>query len=128
MLLSGRQYLDFAVPAAEHAANAFGGCAFHCCGNWSDKIDAVKKIAGLRMVDGAFSHATDPSPNPPEPFAEVFANTGIVVNTRIVGGPETIADIVQRLWKPGMKLIVVTYCQTSEEQAEAYDRIHEICR
>jgi alkanesulfonate monooxygenase SsuD/methylene tetrahydromethanopterin reductase-like flavin-dependent oxidoreductase (luciferase family) len=87
----------------------------------------VKKIAGLRMVDGAFSVATDPSPNPPEPFAEAFMNTGIVVNARIVGGFETIAERVRRLWKPGMKLIIVTYCQSPEEQAEAYDRIYEIC-
>ena len=79
------------------------------------------------MVDGAFSAATDPSPNPPEPFGEAFANTGIVVNARIVGGLETIAESVQRLWKPGMKLIVVTYCQSPQEQAKAYDRIYEIC-
>ena len=80
------------------------------------------------MVDGAFSAATDPTPNLPEPFAEAFANTGIVVNARIVGDPETVADTVKRLWKPGMKLIVVTFCQTPEEQTEAYDRVHEICR
>ncbi|MHC4540978.1 MAG: hypothetical protein ACYS74_14545, partial [Planctomycetota bacterium] len=62
-----------------------------------------------------------------EPFAEAFANTGIVVNARIVGGGETIAESVRKLWTPGMKLIVVTYCQSPEEQAEAYDRIYEIC-
>jgi hypothetical protein len=127
LMTSGRQYLDLAASAVGLAGEPFGGSAFHCCGNWTDKIEAVKKIKGLRMVDGAFSAATDPSPNPPEPFGEAFANTGIVVNARIVGGLETIAESVQRLWKPGMKLIVVTYCQSPEEQAEAYDRIYEIC-
>jgi hypothetical protein len=127
LMISGRQYLALAASAVEYAGKLFGGSAFHSCGNWSEKIEAVKKIKGLRMVDGAFSAATDPSPNQPEPFAEAFANTGIVVNARIVGGPETIVGSVQRLWKPGMKLIVVTYCQSPEEQAEAYDRIHEIC-
>jgi hypothetical protein len=127
LMISGRQYLDFAASAVELAGEPFGGSAFHSCGNWTDKIEAVKKIKGLRMVDGAFSAATDPSPNPPEPFGEAFANTGIVVNARIVGGLETIAENVRRLWKPGMKLIVVTYCQSPEEQAEAYDRIYEIC-
>lgn len=126
-MISGRQYLEFASPAVERAGKPFGGSAFHSCGNWSDKVGAVSKIGGLRMVDGAFSAATDPSPNPPEPFARTFANTGIVVNARIVGGPETIAENVRRLWKPGMKLTVVTYCQDPEEQAEAYDRIYEIC-
>jgi hypothetical protein len=127
LMISGRQYLDFAASAVELAGEPFGGSAFHSCGNWTDKIEAVKKIKGLRMVDGAFSAATDPSPNPPEPFGEAFANTGIVVNARIVGGLETIAENVRRLWKPGMKLIVVTYCQSPEEQAEAYGRIYEIC-
>ena len=126
-MISGQQYLEFAAPAVERAGKPFGGSAFHSCGDWSDKVGAVRKIAGLRMVDGAFSAGTDPSPNPPEPFAETFANTGIAVNARIVGGPETIAEKVRRLWKPGMKLIVVTYCQSPEEQAQAYDRIYEIC-
>jgi hypothetical protein len=126
-MISGQQYLEFAVPAVERAGKPFGGSAFHSCGDWSDKVGAVRKIGGLRMVDGAFSAGTDPSPNPPEPFAQTFANTGVVVNARIVGGPETIAEKVRRLWKPGVKLIVVTYCQSPEEQAQAYDRIYEIC-
>ena len=128
LMISDQQYLEFAAGAFEYAGKHFGGSAFHSCGNWSDKAEMVGKIPGLRMVDGAFSAATDPSPNPPEPFARAFRNTGIVVNARIVGGPDTVADIVRRLWKPGMKLIVVTYCQTPEEQARTYDQIHEICR
>ena len=127
LMISGRQYLELAAGPVEHAGEPFGGSGFHSCGNWSDKVEMVKKIAGLRMVDGAFSAATDPTPNPPEPFAEAFANTGIVVNARIVGGPEIIAKSVRRLWKPGMKLIVVTYCQSPDEQAQAYDSIYEIC-
>ena len=127
LMISGEQYLEFAGPAVEFLAESFAGSTFHSCGNWSDKTPTVKKMRGLRMVDAAFSAATDPTPNPPEPFAEAFANTGIVVNARIVGDPETVAEIVRRLWKPGMKLIIVTFCQTPEEQAEAYDRVHEIC-
>ncbi|UCC96504.1 MAG: hypothetical protein JSW66_11745 [Phycisphaerales bacterium] len=126
-MISGQQYLELVAPAVEYAGRHFSGSAFHSCGNWSDKVEAISQIAGLRMVDGAFGAATDPSPNPPEPFAEVFANTGVVVNARIVGGPEMVAESVRKLWKPGMKLIVVTYCQSPEEQAEAYDRIYEIC-
>jgi len=127
LMISGQQYLELAAPAVEYAGKSFGGSTFHSCGDWSDKVEMVKKIAGLRMVDGAFSAATDPTPNPPAPFAEAFANTGIVVNGRIVGGLETVAESVRRLWKPGMKLIVVTYCQDPDEQAEAYDSIYEIC-
>jgi hypothetical protein len=126
-MVSGEQYLEFAAPAVEFLGDLFAGATFHSCGNWSDKVETVRKIRGLRMVDGAFSAATDPTPNPAEPFAETFANTGIVVNARIVGDCETVVETVRKLWAPGMKLIVVTYCQTPEEQAEAYDRVHEIC-
>jgi len=127
LLISQQHYRQFGAPATSAAGVPFGGLAFHCCGNWSSKIEQVKEICGLKMVDGAFSAATDPSPNPPEPFAQAFANTGIVVNARIVGSPQIVADVVRRLWRPGMKLIVVTYCQTPQEQAQAYDHIHEIC-
>jgi len=127
LMISPEQYLQFVAPAVERAGAEYGGSAFHSCGDWSSKVEMVRQLAGVRMVDGAFSAATDPNPNPPEPFAEAFANTGIVVNARIVGGADTIAEVVRRLWRPGMKLIVVTYCQSPDEQAEAYDRIHEIC-
>jgi len=127
LMISSEQYLEFAAGAVESAGKPFGDPVFHSCGNWSDKVEMVKKIPGLRMVDGAFSAATDPSPNSPEPFAKAFAETGIAVNARIVGNPDTVTDIVKRLWKPGMKLIVTTYCRTPEEQTEAYDKIHEIC-
>ena len=127
LMISSQQYLELVAGAVELAGKPFGGPTFHSCGNWSDKVEMVKKISGLRMIDGAFSAATDPTPNSPELFAEAFANTGIVVNARIVGGVDTITEIVRRLWKPGMKLIVVTFCQNPEEQAEAYDRIYEIC-
>ena len=127
LMISSQQYLELVAGAVEHAGQPFGGPTFHSCGNWSDKVEMVKKIPGLRMVDGAFSAATDPTPNQPVPFAEAFANTGIAVNARIVGGVDTIAEIVRRLWKLGMKLIVVTFCQSPQEQAEAYDLVYKIC-
>jgi hypothetical protein len=79
------------------------------------------------MADGAFSPETDPNPNPPLPFAETFAHSGIILNARIVGNTDVIVETVRQLWRPGMKLIVVTYCATPEEQEKAYDMIHEIC-
>jgi hypothetical protein len=127
VMLSNEQYVDCALPSFEKTGQAFGGSVLHSCGNWSDKIPAVKTIKGLRTVDAAFSSETDPDPNPGAPFADAFADTGIVVNARIVGNPRIIEEKVRELWKPGMKLIVVTYCETQEEQQEAYDRIHAIC-
>jgi hypothetical protein len=87
----------------------------------------VLKIDGLKMADAAFSPQTDPgATNNLEAF-HAFANTGIVLNARIVGDLETIEEQVKRLWVPGMKLIVVTYCETPEEQQIAWQRINEIC-
>ena len=85
-------------------------------------------IPGIRMADGAFSKATDPGANPTDGFAYTFAGTGVILNARIVGTPDLIEAKVRELWKPGMKLIVVTYCPTPEEQAEAYRRIHAVCQ
>ena len=49
-------------------------------------------------------------------------------SARIVGDVELVEEKVRQLWKKGMKLIVVTYAETPEEQAEIYRKIHEICR
>lgn len=127
MMVSDDFLARFEQPFREQIGAEFGGCVFHSCGNWASRISAVKKISNLIMVDAAFSAETDPDHNRCEPFAEQFANSGIVVNARIVGDPDTIADKVRKLWRPGMKLIVVTYCQSPAEQKEAYDRIHAIC-
>jgi hypothetical protein len=127
LMMSPEMYRDLAVESVERAGAPFGGPAFHSCGDWSDRMEVVREIKGLCMVDGAFSHATDPSPNSPERFPEVFANTGIVVNARVVGTPDVVCGVVRKLWWPGMKLVVTTYCQTPEEQQAAYDEIHRIC-
>ncbi|MCP4378176.1 MAG: hypothetical protein GY794_18630 [bacterium] len=127
LVVSPDHYTELIAPITGRVGSMFGGAVFHSCGNWSRWILAVLSIPGLIMCDGAFSIQTDPSPNPPEPFSENLAGTGVVLNARIVGDPDSIAQTVRKLWRPGMRLIVVTYCQTPEEQAEAYDRIHEIC-
>jgi hypothetical protein len=127
VMVSGELYKDLIVPSFDRLGKEFGGAVFHSCGNYAGKLDAVKSIGSLKMLDAAFSEETDPDPNPPESFRESFSNTGIVVNARVVGGLNEIEEKVKALWKPGMKLIVVTYCQTPEEQKKAYDLIHEIC-
>ncbi len=124
--ISDDQYLSYEVPNAGRAGEPFGGAVFHSCGNWSAKINAVKQIPNLLMVDGAFSKQTDPDPNPSQPFAEAFAGSGVCVNARIVGDPETVLNKVKLLKQPGMKLIITTYCQTPEEQVQLYNSIETI--
>jgi len=128
LMLSEGMYRDHIAPSFEAVGQVFGGAAFHSCGNWSGKMAMVRRMAGLRMVDAAFLPETDPKPNPPAVFRRELTGSGIVLNARMVGGLDAIIDCVKQLWAPGMKLIVATYCQTPEEQAAAYDRIHAICR
>ncbi|MDR3218260.1 MAG: hypothetical protein LBU22_04645 [Dysgonamonadaceae bacterium] len=127
VMLSNDSYFECAVPSFEKVGMAYGGSALHSCGDWSNKLPLLNKIKKLQMVDAAFSPETDPNPNPALPFAEALANTGIVLNARIVGNLEVIEKTVSQLWRKGMKLIVVTYCPTPEEQEQAYKIIHEIC-
>lgn len=126
LMLSGDSYIDLIIPSNEKFGNVFGGPAFHSCGNWADRIKYIMKIKNIKMVDGAFSEETDPNPNYIEPF-QSFANKGIALNARIVGDIDTVTEIVKELWQSGMKLIIVTYSQTPQEQEMVYDRIHEIC-
>jgi hypothetical protein len=128
LMLSPAQYRDLIAPTTARAGEPFGGPVFHSCGNWSNRIDVVRAIPGLRMVDAAFGPQTDPQPNPPEAFGEALRGTGTTLNARIVGDADEVAEVVRRLWKWPMKLIVVTYCATPDEQQRAYDRVHEICR
>lgn len=128
LMISNKMFEEYEVPEREKIGAEFGGAVFHSCGDWSGKISAIKKIKNLVMADGAFSEQTDPgSIKNLELFRDQFAKTGIVLNARIVGDVDTILENVRRLWTPGMKLVVVTYCQTIEEQEYAYKKIHEIC-
>lgn len=127
LMMSNGMYSDIAVSSFRSCGEPFGGPVFHSCGNWSEKLPVVLSVPGLRTVDAAFGAETDPNPNPEAPFAEMLAGTGIVLNARIVGSPDKVTEVVSKLWKPRMKLIIVTYCQTAEEQEEAYDRIHQTC-
>ena len=120
-------YGEYCIPAMVQTGSAFGGSVFHSCGTWSPRREQIVRIPDLRMADGAFSLATDPGANDPAGYADTFADTGVVLNARIVGSPEVVEQKVRQLWKPGMKLIVVTYCETPQEQAEVYDLIHRIC-
>lgn len=119
-------YFDVCAPAMVKVGNEFGGAVFHSCGNWSGKKEGIVKIPGLVMADGAFSLATDPGANPTDGYADAFANSGVILNARIVGNPQLVLDKVSQLWRPGMKLIVVTYAETPEEQAYLYDEIHKM--
>lgn len=127
LMFSNEMYAELAAPSFRACADPFGGAAFHSCGNWAGKLPVIRELPGLRTVDAAFGAATDPCPNQPEPFAEALAGTGIVLNARIVGDPDTVLEQVRRLWRPDLKLIVVTYCETPAQQAETYKRIKELC-
>lgn len=128
VMLSNEMYRELAIPSFIKACAPFNGSVFHSCGNWSGKMHDIIETKDLKMADGAFSRATDPDPNPTDGFADTFAGTGIVLNARIVGSADIVIQKVKELWKPGMKLIVVTFCEDPIQQSELYHRIHEICQ
>jgi hypothetical protein len=121
-------YLNFVRPSFEKLGKEFGGPVHHSCGNFSDKAEMLKKLDELKMADAAFTAETDPHPNPPEPFVKALKNSGIILNARMVGSPEVVKETTKKLWDPGMKLLAVTFSQTAEEQEEAYDIIHSVCK
>ena len=128
IMISNGMFDELEAEQLADMCRPFGGTFYHSCGNWEAKIPSVLKVPGLIGADGAFSSETDPSPNNPAPFGEAFAKAGKILNARAVGDVDTVIDTVKKIWHPGLKLIINTYCKTAEEQQEAYDRIHEICR
>jgi len=76
------------------------------------------------MADGAFSEQTDPGANPPEPFGEAFASTGICLNARVVGDEQLVIEKFRNLCTPGLKIILVTYCDDPAAQQRIYDAVH----
>ena len=45
-------------------------------------------------------------------MCEPFGGTGRIPNLRAVGNPDTVAETVKKVWHPGLRLIVNTYCRT----------------
>jgi hypothetical protein len=126
IMLSPETHRDLCGPSMKNFAEAFGGFAFHSCGNWSGRTETVKRLPDLKMVDGAFTPRTDPAPNPPGPFRSSFTGTGLCVNARMVGSAGEVLTTVKELCGPGMKLIAVTYCPGPGEQDEVYREIHRL--
>lgn len=128
IMMSNQMFDELVAPQMAEMCIPFGGSYFHSCGNWEVKIPSVLKISNLLGADAAFGSQTDPSPNSPAVFGEAFANTGKILNLRVVGDSDAVIETVRQAWRPGLKLIVNTYCKTPEDQERAYDAIHEICR
>ncbi len=126
IMISTDSYDELFKSVDERIGDEFGGFAYHSCGNWESKIPMVKSFRNITCADGAFTIETDPMPNHPEVFADEFAGSGIVVNARAVGNVKSSHEALSKLWRPGQKLICVTYCKTPEEQAELYDKLHEM--
>jgi hypothetical protein len=124
VMLSDEQYRQFALPSMVKVGQAFGGPVFHSCGDWSSKTDMITGIEGLVMADGAFSEQTDPGANPPEPFGPAFAGSGICLNARVVGNEKVILEKFRELYRPGLKLVLVTYCDDPAEQDRVYEAVH----
>lgn len=127
VMLSPRLYGELCAELDARLGEQFGGTGIHSCGNWARWIPAVRHNPSLAVVDGAFTRQTDPAPNEPEPFRDAFATSGVIVHARMVGESQEVIEQVQRLWAPGMKLIVTTYVQNPAAQHQLYHDIHALC-
>lgn len=128
IMISPAMYVEFCAEHTARIGRQFGGVAIHSCGNWGRWLPAVKQVPGLVMVDGAFSPETDPDPCDCEQFRDALTGTGIILQARVVGGPEEVLEHLKRLWQPGMKLIVVTHVQDPAAQHKLYHAIHDLCQ
>ncbi len=126
IMLQAEDYEDLFVESDVRIGQCYGGMVYHSCGVWEKKIDMVKNISNIWMADGAFTIETDPSPNNPQVFGDAFAGSGIILNARAVGNPENSFAALKQLWRPGQKLIAVTYCKTPEEQEQLYEMLHQL--
>jgi hypothetical protein len=126
VMISPKMYEKFCVADNIAIGRAFDGVAIHSCGDYARWLPALKKIDNLIMVDAAFSPQTDPNPNTPEAFRDVFVNTGISVHARMVGAPDEVLALTKRLWTPGLKLIVVTYVPDPVAQHQLYQDLHAL--
>ena len=127
IMISPRMYKQFCVQYNTKIGEHFDGTVIHSCGNWGKWIEAVKTIPNLERVDGAFSPQTDPAYNTCEVFRDALLNTGITLQVRIIGDVEEIIRRVKRLWRPGIKLIVITALQNPRAQQKLYNDIHQLC-
>ncbi len=121
-MLSPDLYRELVLPSVNRLGTAMGGTVFHSCGNWVDKLPVVREMAGLLCVDGAFSAETDPDPNSPEPFIANLSGSGVILNARLVGSPDSIGDRLSVLTDSSVRTILVTYGRTPEEQQALYER------
>lgn len=128
VMVDEESYMNFVSPSFIKLGKAFGGPVHHSCGNFSDKTGMFLKIEDLKMVDAAFTAETDPAPNPAAPFSNTLAGTGIILNARMVGDPVIVAETIESLWQPGMRLLAVTFSPSPKEQKEVYEVIHSFCK
>jgi hypothetical protein len=127
IMISPAMFETYCVAATARIGGHFGGSAMHSCGNWGRWLPVVKKIANLVMIDGAFSPQTDPDCNSCEEFRDALVDTGVILQARIVGDPGEVMARVRRLWKPGLKLMVVTHVRDPQAQHQLYHDIHRYC-
>ncbi len=126
IMVSPDSYREVFQEFDEKIGSNFDGLAFHSCGTWDMHAKMVKDFKTLKIVDGAFSPQTDPSPNKPSDFKAIFEDSNIIVNTRCVGTKEEVLPYFKDMIAPNMKVIAVTYCQDPKDQAELYDALHAL--
>ncbi len=118
---------EFCLKYDQELADEFDGLAIHSCGKWQHLMPDVARMRKIIGIDCAVHLDSDPNPNDPEAVRDAFVNTGIAVKVR---GPATIEpwiDILPRLAKDGLKIIVqLQYIPDENKSSENYDKVDNI--
>ncbi len=125
-MMSPDQFEKFVSPSIGKTGAPCGGAVYHSCGNWTQRLNQVMRIDGLKTIDAAFTFETDSDPNPASFFTEAMSNTGIILNARCAGTPDKIEGVIKELIKPGMKTILVTYAGSPQEQQKIIESLKNL--
>ena len=117
---------EFCLRYDQQLADEFGGLAIHSCGRWQHLMPDVAAMRNIVQVDCAIHIDADPNPNDPEAVRDAFAGSGIAVKVRGPNDFEPWREILPRLVKRGLRLIVqLDYVPDEAESARNYG---ETCR
>ena len=121
-MLSPKAYEEVMVPYINMISEHFGGVALHSCGRVAHCIGALKKVKGLQQVEHAVCCITkdsDPDPNEPEPLAQGYRGTGVILKVRL---NKTESELLDKLIYPDLKcVLVITGAESKAESEQVYD-------
>ncbi len=109
---------EFCLKYDRELADAFGGLAIHSCGRWQHLMPYMAQMRNIVQVDCPIHLDADPTPNDPEAVRDAFAGSGIPVKVRGPIDVQSWLDILPRIARSDLRLIVQVDPAADLEQAK----------